>query len=217
MILEVKSLSSSYNSGFNLANISFNLRSGQTLVVRGHNGSGKSTLLRTIVGLGKIDKGNISIDDVDVTNDLETRNNSFSYLGHLNGLDNSLTVIQNLRFWRDVYNEKNSSVVDELGLSGYLGKRISECSSGQKRMIGLARVFNSQRKILLLDEPTVGLDNENTKIINYQIEKHKSRGGMAIIVTHETFSCEKEITLERDTELTSHIIEEKSNIYISAR
>ena len=105
MILDVTSLSSSYNSGFNLANISFNLRSGQTLVVRGHNGSGKSTLLRTIVGLGKIDKGNISIDDVDVTNDLETRNNKL-YLGHLNGLDNSLTVIQNLRFWRDVYNEK---------------------------------------------------------------------------------------------------------------
>ena len=76
-------------------------------------------------------------------------------------------------------------------------------------MIGLARVFNSQKKILLLDEPTVGLDNEIQKLSIIKLEKHKSRGGMAIIVTHETFSCEKEITLERDTELTSHIIERK--------
>jgi len=203
MILKITNLGCGYSSGFSLRGISLNLNSGEVLILKGKNGVGKTTLLRAIIGLIAINAGRITIDGVDVTNKLDVKGEIFSYLGHLNGLKSHLTVSENLKLWFDIFGESNSNVLEEFGINNLINKKVSECSSGQKRMIALARVFNCPKRVLLLDEPMVGLDDTNKKKIQKKIEEHVKLGGSAILVSHRNFPSNKTFSLKSSTIPTS--------------
>jgi len=208
MILKITNLGCGYSSGFSLRDISLNLNSGEVLILKGKNGVGKTTLLRAIMGLIAINVGQITIDGTDVTNKLDIKGEIFSYLGHLNGLKSHLTVSENLKLWFDIFGESNSNILEEFGISDLINKKVSECSSGQKRMIGLARVFNSPKRVLLLDEPMVGLDDTNKKKIQNKIEEYVKLGGSAILASHVTFPSNKTFSLKTSTIPTSSSLNE---------
>ena len=134
---------------------------------------------------------------------MDVKGEIFSYLGHLNGLKSHLTVSENLKLWFDIFGESNSNVLEEFGINNLINKKVSECSSGQKRMIALARVFNCPKRVLLLDEPMVGLDDTNKKKIQNKIEEHIKLGGSAILVSHRHFPSNKTFSLKSSTIPTS--------------
>jgi len=157
-----------------LSGVSFHLAAGQALVLRGPNGSGKTTLLRVLAGLADADSGTIS-----AAPDL------IAYAGHADGLKAQLTVIENLRFWADVFGTNTvEAALDIFDLRPLSNRLAHHLSAGQKRRLGLSRMLVTGRKIWLLDEPTVSLDAGSVAVFAGLIDSHLMGGGAAVLATH---------------------------------
>ncbi len=217
MGFEVYKLGYQYSSGFELRNISLSVMPGETLKINGSNGSGKTTLLRTIAGLKELKSGTINYDGKDITNDMEMKGETFSYLGHKNGINDNLTVGQNLKFWFNIYGISTTKVLKTLKIENIINKKVSDCSMGQKRLVGLVRIFSLQKKILLMDEPTTSLDDQNKELVVEQIKNHKENGGCSIIISHDEFPSEKLITLKYNPSTQSSTLDTRVNLSLEAR
>jgi len=157
-----------------LAGVSFSVRRGRALILRGPNGVGKTTLLRTIAGLQLAETGAIHAPE-----------ESIAYAGHLDGLKSALTVQQNLRFWASAYGTYDiSPALEAFDLAPLLNRQAFDLSAGQKRRLGLGRLAVTGRPIWLFDEPTVSLDAENTELFAQMVHKHLETGGIALMATH---------------------------------
>lgn len=157
-----------------LQGVSFNLRQGQALVLRGPNGIGKTTLLRTIAGLQPAASGRISVDDQAV-----------AYAAHADGVKSTLSVAENLGFWASVFGTRTvAEAIAAFDLAPIADRRAAHLSAGQKRRLGLARLLVTGRPIWALDEPTVSLDAAAVQMFARVISAHLSSGGSALIATH---------------------------------
>lgn len=167
------------------SDISFSVADGGCLLVTGPNGSGKSTLLRAIGGLLPLAEGAITLDPTSET--WPSVASACHYLGHHNGLKQTLSVEENLRFWRDFSGEPRHSVEDALdavALSGLGHLPFAVLSTGQRRRAAIARLLVTWRPIWLLDEPTAGLDARSEKRFTALMETHRTQGGIIIAATH---------------------------------
>ena len=157
-----------------LQDVSFALRAGQALVLRGPNGIGKTTLLRTIAGLQPSASGQISVDDQAV-----------AYAAHADGVKSTLTVAENLQFWAAVYGTNTiAPALTAYDLTGLAERPAAQLSAGQKRRLGLARLLVTGRPIWVLDEPTVSLDTAAVQMFARVIASHLASGGSTLIATH---------------------------------
>ena len=157
-----------------LQGVSFDLRQGQALVLRGPNGIGKTTLLRTIAGLQPAASGRISVDDQAV-----------AYAAHADGVKSTLSVAENLGFWASVFGTRTvAEAIAAFDLAPIADRRAAHLSAGQKRRLGLARLLVTGRPIWALDEPTVSLDAAAVQMFARVISAHLSSGGSALIATH---------------------------------
>jgi heme exporter protein A len=154
--------------------VSFSLRAGKALILRGPNGSGKTTLMRSVAGLQPALSG-----EIDGATDM------VAYAGHADGLKAMLTVAENLSFWAAVYGESDITPALEAYALGPLADRLAgTLSAGQKRRAGLARLLVSGRPIWVLDEPTVSLDVDAVALFANVVRAHLGAGGMALLATH---------------------------------
>lgn len=157
-----------------LSGVSFSLSAGEALILRGPNGSGKTTLLRTIAGLQPPLEGQVHCED-----------DAIAYAAHSDGLKASLSVAENLRFWADVFGTGTiESALQRFDLANLSERPAHALSAGQKRRLGLARLLVSGRKIWVLDEPTVSLDQHSVAQFASNVKAHLADGGMALIATH---------------------------------
>ncbi len=157
-----------------LTGVSFELAPGEALILRGPNGSGKTTLLRTVAGLQPAIDGVVACDE-----------DSIAYAAHSDGLKTSLTVAENLRFWADVFGtDEIDAALARSDLTVLRDRPAHALSAGQKRRLGLARLLVSGRKIWVLDEPTVSLDQTSVAQFAANVKAHLAEGGMALIATH---------------------------------
>ncbi|MDG1280017.1 MAG: heme ABC exporter ATP-binding protein CcmA [Pseudorhodobacter sp.] len=169
-----------------LEGVSFVLRAGGCLVLRGANGIGKTTLLRTIAGLQPALGGDISVGG-----------DAIAYAAHADGLKSTLTVAENLAFWAAVY---GTGAVDQalarMNLSELRDRQAANLSAGQKRRLGLARLLVTGRALWVLDEPTVSLDKASVALFAGVVRDHLKAGGAALIATHIDLGLDEAEVLE---------------------
>jgi len=175
MTLLVKNLSCYLTGRKIFSDISFSLKTGEILKISGENGSGKTTLLRAISGLSSFDSGEILIDKKEVF-----------LLGHNAGIKQNLTVEEDLEFWSNFYqNEHDDRILKKLSLNSKIHSQCRYLSQGQKQKLALTRLFCSNKKIWLLDEPFSFLDEESSLFLLNKIENHRQNNGIIIIVSHQ--------------------------------
>ncbi len=167
-----------------LRDVSFQVASGESLVLTGPNGAGKTTLLRSIAGFLPLVGGKLHLIGGDDERELGEQ---CHYIGHANAVKTNLTVTENLEFWRQYLGGDGARVraaLDALAL-GELGHvRTGLLSAGQRRRVGLARLMVAHRPLWLLDEPTVSLDAASVALLADVIGKHCAAGGLVIAATH---------------------------------
>lgn len=172
--LIVENLSCARGERMVFGGLSFSLKGGQALLLHGPNGSGKSTLLKCIAGLLPSAKGTVQRGGV-------------AYLGHKNALKSDLTVRENLEFWT------GSADLRGLGPNRLLDIPVRYLSAGQARRVALARLVSDAAPLWLLDEPTVGLDEESLCHLKKIMENHLQEGGMIMAATHVNMGLQGDV------------------------
>jgi phospholipid/cholesterol/gamma-HCH transport system ATP-binding protein len=201
--IEVEDVRKAFSGRAVLNGINLSVRRGETLAVLGRSGTGKSVLLRLIIGLEQPDSGSICIQGQDIADlaldrlgDIRKRM-GFSF--QHSALYDSLSVGENVAFplrhhRRDMSNSDRDAYVNELlaevGMAGQLKKMPSDISGGMQKRVGLARALALKPEILLLDEPTAGLDPISSGEIDDLILKLQRERQMAsVVVTHNLHSA----------------------------
>ena len=153
--------------------LSFEVYSGQAIVLMGPNGSGKTTLLRCLAGIPDALPEIIKVPDL-----------TQSYVGHLNALKGSLTVRQNLLQQTKVTLGQLQITLEERGLARFQNREFRTLSAGQKRQIALTRLPLSGAKLWLVDEPTTHLDTAAAERFWLSLASHLASGGAAVLTSH---------------------------------
>ena len=199
MILRINDLTKEYgkNDSYQkvLDNINIEFKSGEFICILGESGSGKSTLLNIIGGLdndysGSINLNNINLKYIDLDN---YRKNNIGFIFQNFNLIPSLSIIDNIILPIEKsnikYNDKKRkaiSLLKKLNIYNIRNKRINELSGGQKQRIAIARALISDPLIILADEPTGALDEENSKNILEILKEINKEGKLVIVVTHSS-------------------------------
>lgn len=182
--------------------ISFSLQGGQALVLHGPNGSGKSTLLRALAGFVKAtDSGTLLCNDNSIFRNnvyLEFYRTRIHYLNEKIALKKTLTVKENLMFWQETLNSNSEALQYALkyfNLLEFLNLPVSCLSLGQIKRVVLARLLFSNAPLWLLDEPTIGLDEQNLLLLQKAIYNHQIDGGCTVIASHMNLNIFKATSL----------------------
>ena len=189
-IIEIKDLSKSFGEVKAVQNISFEVREGELFAFLGVNGAGKSTTINVMCAqLGK-DAGSVIIDGCDLDTDAEKIKSNIGVVFQDSALDKALTVKENLESRAALYGIVGKDFKKRLGelsqlldLSSLLSRPLGKLSGGQRRRIDIARALLHSPKILILDEPTTGLDPQTRKLIWQVVEDLRRRENMTVFLT----------------------------------
>jgi len=170
--------------------LNFSIKPGELIELRGANGSGKTSLLRILAGLSTPAKGEVRWNGKNIRSLGEEYSGGVSYLAHQNGVKDELSAIENLRIACGVAGNVLSQaaaqgVLQQVGLSRQQNLPARSLSAGQKRRVALARLLGSRATVWLLDEVLTSLDDAAIKLSRRFIGDHLSKGGLAIIATHQ--------------------------------
>ncbi|MEQ1602272.1 MAG: cytochrome c biogenesis heme-transporting ATPase CcmA [Methylophilaceae bacterium] len=171
-------------------NLSFDVKSGSLLYVLGENGSGKSSLLRLVCGLLSQEEGAVLWRGDDIRHVRESYQADLLYIGHLNGLKDDLTALENLHMNARLAGEDASlpqalDALKAMGLGRIASLPARVLSQGQKRRVALARIWLTKAKLWVLDEPFAALDASTIDLLAAQLGQHLANHGMIILTTHQ--------------------------------
>ena len=186
MSIEVNNISKSYGDQKALDNISFAVKKGEIVGFLGPNGAGKSTLMKILTTYIAADEGAASVNGFDVNSQTKEVQQSIGYLPEHNPLYLDLYVREYLAFNADVYKVAKSrieEVIQLTGLSNESYKKIGQLSKGYRQRVGLANALLHNPDVLILDEPTTGLDpNQLVEIRN--VIKNVGKDKTVFLSTH---------------------------------
>jgi heme exporter protein A len=170
--------------------LSFSANPGELIELRGENGSGKTSLLRILSGLAAPAEGEVRWQGKTIRSLGEEYSGAVAYLAHQNGVKDELTAIENLRIANGVaghalHKPEAQIVLEQLGLSRQQNLPVRFLSAGQRRRLALARLLTSKTTLWLLDEVLTSLDDTAIKLSSRFIGDHLTKGGIAIIATHQ--------------------------------
>lgn len=191
-ILEIDGYSKDYGSGKKAAdNVSLSVESGDIFGFIGHNGAGKSTTIRAAVGVLEFSEGEIYINGHSVKTEPVECKRELAYIPDNPDLYEHFTGIQYLNFIADIFDisveereEKIKKYADEFEITSALGDMISSYSHGMKQKVALISAFIHSPKLLVLDEPFVGLDPKASIVLKKMMKELCDEGGAVFFSTH---------------------------------
>jgi ABC-2 type transport system ATP-binding protein len=195
-IVIVSNVVKKYSNNTILNNISLNVKEGEIIGFIGPSGSGKTTLVKSIIGMEKVDSGYIELFNKKVPN-LQVLN-EIGYMAQSDALYEELTGKENLEFFCKLFRLSKSKIKERVeytsklvDLENNLSKKVSNYSGGMKRRLSLAISLVQDPKLLILDEPTVGIDPKLRFSIWNELKKLKAQGKTIILTTHVIDEAEK--------------------------
>jgi ABC-2 type transport system ATP-binding protein len=190
-MLEITHLRKSFGSLVAVDGVSFSVASGQLVGLLGPNGAGKTTTVSMIAGLVTPDKGEVLVGGARLSGDTDPKKRRIGLVPQDLALYDELTARANLRFFGALYNLAGStlahaiaSTLELVGLADRVNDKVGTYSGGMKRRLNLAAGLLHDPDILLLDEPTVGVDPQSRNAIFENLELLKSRGKALLYTTH---------------------------------
>ena len=185
--ISVRNLTKSYRSFKAVDNISFSVRKGEIYGFLGPNGAGKTTTIKAILDLIHADQGQITIHDVDVRNDGKEARQYVGYMPEQVAFYDNLTALQNLRFYAEMKHapkEDCERFIEEVGLGDAGKKKVGAFSKGMVQRLGMARAMLGNPPIMILDEPSGGLDPRGVVLVRDKILDLKKKGVSIFISSH---------------------------------
>lgn len=191
--LKAESLSCIRDTNILFEDLSFQLSSGEILVVEGRNGSGKTSLLRILSGIRQQDEGIVYWGGEDIQKLGATYRQDMAYLGHLDGIKHELSAVENLELvsiYGKVSDDSIDDALDTIGLTEKADLKALNLSAGQKRRLALARLLLTDCCLWLLDEPLTALDKAGIALFEQLLKKHVSAGGMVVLSSHHDLNLD---------------------------
>ena len=189
----LENVTAGYNGITVLKDVSLEI-SDRTTIILGPNGAGKTTLFRVITGVLPPYTGSVTVNGRDIYRDSEARR-LIGYLPHRNGLIRELTVWDNLYFYSKIYGlsdeafrDKVGEVARILGIEDLLDKKVSELSFGQQKRAALGRILLHDPEVLVLDEPTQGLDPLSARKVRDYLSS-LSGNRLVVMSTHNLYEA----------------------------
>ncbi|MCG9679587.1 cytochrome c biogenesis heme-transporting ATPase CcmA [Vibrio sp. Isolate24] len=190
-MLEVSQLTAIRDERVLFESLSFVINSGELVQIEGRNGTGKTTLLRIVTGLGDRDEGEIFWNGENIESNRDGYHQDLLFLGHQTGVKRELTAYENLRFYLNVHTRKRVdketifNALVKVGLAGREDVPVAQLSAGQQRRVALARLWLSEHRLWILDEPLTAIDKQGVKVLESLFLSHAENGGIVILTTHQ--------------------------------
>ena len=186
-LVEVSSLRKAFGPVQAVDDISFSVKAGEVFGLLGPNGAGKTTTLKSILGLVVPDGGVVRIQGFDALKDPKNARRNVGFLPERVALYQNLTALQNLELFAQVKGVSLSScvpLIEQVGLGDAMDRRVGGFSKGMLQRLGLARALVGSPQVLVLDEPTGGLDPRGVVEIRNQIFDLKKSGVTVVLSSH---------------------------------
>lgn len=189
-IIEIERLSKSYGAVKAVQDLSFVVKKGELFAFLGVNGAGKSTTISMICGQLKKDAGKITVCDKDVEKDFDDISRKIGVVFQNSVLDAKLSVKDNLRsraalygIYGKAFDKRLKELAQLLDFSDILTRPLNKLSGGQKRRIDIARALVHDPEILILDEPTTGLDPQTRRLLWSVVDGLRKEKGLTVFLT----------------------------------
>lgn len=165
---------------------SFTILPGEIVHLEGPNGAGKTTLLRMLTGLSRPEQGSIHWRQQPLYRQRDEWHRNLLYLAHQPGIKTVLTAFENLHFYHPRAS-KNAiyHALEAVELTGYEDLPVANFSAGQQRRVALARLWLTEAKVWILDEPLTAIDKIGVDTLMTRFVQHTAQGGMIILTTHQ--------------------------------
>jgi len=186
-VIEVNNLSKAYGAFTAIENLTFHVKKGEVFGFLGPNGAGKTTTIKAILGLIRPSRGLVKINGFDIVHQIKQAKQHVGYLPERVAFYDNLTALQNMYFYAELKNvskEQCMPLIEEFGLKDHANKRVGKFSKGMIQRLGMARAVLGNPQILILDEPTVGLDPRGVLDIREKIKEVNKKGVSVFISSH---------------------------------
>lgn len=194
--VSARNISHNFGTGVVLDDVSFEMNQGQTMALLGHNGAGKSTLIKILLGLITPTEGEIDILGLNIRKNTNRSTIKLGYLPENVSFYDKLTGQEILTYFAElkgVGKNRVCDLIEEFGLGYAKDRALKTYSKGMKQRLGFAQAILCEPELLLLDEPTVGLDPVASQFLYGKIDELKRLGCAIIVCTHELSLIEDNI------------------------
>jgi Cu-processing system ATP-binding protein len=186
-MIKIKKVSKKFGKMNALKEVSLTLDKGECFALIGPNGCGKTTLIKAILGMVIPSDGQILFDEKNIYHDWDYRAH-IGYMPQIGRYPDNMTIGQVLDMMKDIRNVPLDSLDHELeqsfGIHKLLDKKISTLSGGTRQKVSACLAFMFNPKVLILDEPTAGLDPLSVELLKAKIQKEKTKNKLIIITSH---------------------------------
>ncbi len=170
-----------------LDSINLSLNKGESIALIGPNGSGKTTFIKCLLGMVVPDSGFITFNNQNIKHDWKYRSR-IGYMAQTSRFPDNMTIAQVIAMMKDIRKpfttHLDEELIQQLGLDKIMEKRMRTLSGGTRQKVGACLAFMFQPDVLILDEPTAGLDPVSTEILKGKIRKEKANGKLIMITSH---------------------------------
>ena len=186
-MIDVKKLTKKFNKFTALDDLNLQFTDSKSIALIGPNGCGKTTLIKCILGLNVIETGDILVDGKSVKEDFRYREN-IGYMPQIGRYPENMTIGQTIQMIKDTRkisaSELDTELLQDFALENLYHKKMRTLSGGTTQKVSAVLAFMFNPKIIILDEPTAGLDPLSSEILKKKIIKEKNKGKLIIITSH---------------------------------